>query len=98
MTIMDNACKNVPGASYPCNIGFRHDQPDTRIYVTTPNSDLWPSIGCRANMLFLDGHVESKSAQELVPSGGMGNGTYMFTNSNGVRVCGASSKFPHEVF
>ncbi len=97
MTIMDNACKNVPNASYPCNVGFRHDQPDTRNYVTSPGTD-WPAIGCRANMLFLDGHVESKSAQELAPSGGMGNGTYMQCNSNGIQVCGPSSKFPHEVF
>ena len=97
MTIMDNGVKSSPTASYPQNIGFRHDQPDTRDYVKAPDGT-WPAIGCRANFLFLDGHVTSKSAQELVPSGGMGTGTYMFTNSSGVRVCGASELFPYEIF
>jgi len=97
ITIADNGVKSSPTLSYPQNLGFRHDQPDTRDYVKAPDGT-WPAPGCRANFLFLDGHVTAKSAYELVPSGGMGNSTYMHTNSSGVQVCGPSSKFPYEIF
>jgi len=69
-----------------CHIGFRHGTYDNRTSVSTvstPPTDFYYLLG-RANILYVDGHVEPKGIKELPSSANQ----YAAISSSNVQECG----------
>ena len=90
--VLDNANQSAHSASYPFVVGFRHGGADTRppaagkIYNRLNSA--WADDACKGNYVLLDGHCESRNMKKFIPTGGPGNGTYMFSDDDGNAICG----------
>ena len=94
--IADSSCTATYMFSYVRDMGYRHGGADTRAWANanmqSRSASEVSSNACKTNIAMLDGHVETLSMPEIMPSNGTpGKKVGITVRKDGTHVCGNSS-------